>query len=176
MNKRQAGFQQYNADSQHQHVAGVASWCAFSARWRARQGLPLLHPMDVQFLTPQDFCNGHGQPLSPTEQRRLFRQYVAAALHLSQEHKQEGWQEHGGRVAVRRPLVQSGDLAFVRADGFVRSRHWRPDFAYGGRADVKRYESEALAPTRLYGIPLTSEGFPGYWLDGDGLMIGEEEW
>src|SRR5450759_43551 len=153
MNTRQAGFQQFNANTQHQHMAGVASWCAVSARWRARQGLPLLHPMDVQFLTPQDFCNGHGQPLSPTQQRRLFRQYVAAALHLSHE------QEHGGRVAVRRPLVVSGDLAFVRADGFVRSRHWRPDFAYGGRTDVKSYESEALAPTRPYGIPLTSEEF-----------------
>ena len=166
MNRRQARFQQFNADTQHQHLAGVASWCAFSARWRAHQGLPLLHPMDVQFLTPQDFCNGHGQPLPPTDQRRLFRQYVAAALHLSRE------EEDGGCVAVR---LASGDLAFVRAEGFVRVLRLRPDVVYGGRADVRAYEQEALLLTRPYGIPVTSAVFEGYWLDGDGV-VGDEEW
>ncbi len=169
MNRRKVRFQQFNANTQHQHLAGVASWCAFSARWRAHQGLPLLHPMDVQFLTPQDFCNGQGRPLSPTEQRRLFRQYVAAALHLSHE------EEDGGCVAVRRPVVASGDLAFVRAEGFVRELHLRPDVVYGGREDVRAYEPEALLPTRPYGIPVTSPVFEGYWLDGDGV-VGDEEW
>ena len=70
---RVARFRQFNADTQHQQRAGAASWAAFSARWRARQGLPLLHPMDVQYLTPQDFRTGSGRPLSPTVQRRLFR-------------------------------------------------------------------------------------------------------
>jgi len=167
MNRRRVRFQQFNADVQHQHVAGVASWCAFSVRWRAHQGLPLLHPMDVQFLTPQDFCNGHGQPLPPTDQRRLFRQYVAAALHLS--HHDEG------RVAARCPVVESGDPAFVRADGFVRLMHLRPDVVYGGREDVRAYEPEALAPTRPYGIPVTSLVFEGYWLDGV-AVVGDEEW
>jgi hypothetical protein len=128
----------------------------------------LLHPMDVQFLTPQDFCNGLGRPLPPTEQRRLFRQYVEAALRLSHEER--------GRVTVRRPIVASGDLAFVRADGFVRSRPWRSDFVYGGREDVGPYESEALAPTRPYGIPVTSVGFEEYWLDGAALANDDEEW
>src|SRR5438105_15597603 len=73
-------FQQCNQNTEHQRLAGAASWAAFSARWRARQGLPLLHPMDVQYLTPQDFCNGLGHQLHPTEQRRLFRAYVDAAL------------------------------------------------------------------------------------------------
>ena len=167
MNRRKNRFQQYNADTHHQHVAGVASWCAFSARWRAHQGLPLLHPMDVQFLTPQDFCNGHGQPLLPTDQRRLFRQYVAAALHLSHEDSR--------RVAVRCPVVESGDLAFVRADGFVRLMQLRPDVVYGGREDVRAYEPEALSPTRPYGVPVTSAVFEGYWLDGD-TVVGDEEW
>ena len=167
MNRRQVRFQQFNADTHHQHLAGVASWCAFSARWRAHQGLPLLHPMDVQFLTPQDFCNGRGQPLPPTEQRRLFRQYVAAALHLSQEDE--------AYVVVRRPVVESGDLACVRADGFVRSMQLRPDVVYGGREDVRMYEPEALLPTRPYGIPVTSPAFEGYWLDGD-TVAGVEEW
>ena len=87
MNRRGERFQQFNADTVHQRMAGIASWCAFSARWRAHQGLPLLHPMDVQFLTPQDFCNGLGRPLPPTEQRRLFRHYVEAALRLSHEER-----------------------------------------------------------------------------------------
>jgi hypothetical protein len=169
MTRRCERFQQCNGDTTHQRLAGVASWCAFSARWRAHQGLPLLHPMDVQFLTPQDFCNGRGQPLHPTEQRRLFRQYVEAALRLSHEH------EHGGYVAGRRPLVESGDLAFLRSDGFVRSMHLRPAVVYGGREDVRVYEPEALAPTRPYGIPVTSVGFEGYWLGGD-VVVGDEEW
>lgn len=168
MNRRGEQFQQFNADTAHQRQAGIASWCAFSARWRAHQGLPLLHPMDVQFLTPQDFCNGLGRPLHPTEQRRLFRFYVEAALRLSHEER--------SRVAGRRPVVESGDLAFVRADGFVRSRHLRSDFVYGGREDVGAYESEALAPTRPYGIPVTSVGFEGYWLDGAAVTNDDEEW
>src|SRR5712671_7288694 len=79
MNRRPVLFQQCNAEMAHQRMAGVASWVAFSARWRARQGLPLLHPLDVQYLTPQDFCNGLGHPLPGAAQRRLFREYVAAA-------------------------------------------------------------------------------------------------
>ena len=55
---RQALFRAFNADVVHQQAAGLASWAAFSARWRARQGLQMLHPLDVQYLTPQDFCNG----------------------------------------------------------------------------------------------------------------------
>ena len=168
MNRRGERFQQFNADRVHQRLAGIASWCAFSARWRAHQGLSLLHPMDVQFLTPQDFCNGLGRPLHPAEQRRLFRHYVEAALRLSHEER--------GRVAVRRPVVESGDLAFVRADGFGRSRQWRSDFVYGGREDVGPYESEALLPTRPYGIPVTSGGYEGYWLDGAAMANDDEEW
>src|SRR6266566_9704475 len=160
MNRRGERFQQFNANPSHQRMAGIASWCAFSARWRAHQGLPLLHPMDVQFLTPQDFCNGLGRPLHPTQQRRLFRFYVEAAL----------------RLAGRRPIAVSGDLAFVRAGGFVRSRQLRPDFVCGGREDVGPYESEALIPTRPYGIPVTSPGFEGYWLDGAAVADDDENW
>jgi hypothetical protein len=65
MNRRSLLFRCCDADREHQRLAGIASWAAFSARWRARQGLPLLHPMDVQYLTPQDFCDGCGQPLPP---------------------------------------------------------------------------------------------------------------
>ena len=73
-------FQRYNRDTLHQRRAGIASWEAYSARWRARQGLPLLSPLHVQYLTPQDFCSGTGRPLPPAEQRRLFRHYICLAL------------------------------------------------------------------------------------------------
>ena len=39
---RQAMVRRWNADCAHQQMAGLASWAAFSARWRARQGLLLL--------------------------------------------------------------------------------------------------------------------------------------
>src|SRR2546423_7739616 len=103
MNRRGERFQQFNTDTSHQRMAGIASWCAFSARWRAHQGLPLLHPLDVQFLTPQDFCNGLGRPLPPTEQRRVVWDYVEAGRRLLLEGR--GW------VGGRRPLFGSGDLA-----------------------------------------------------------------
>ncbi len=158
MNGRER-VQQWNADTAHQQMAGLASWAAFSARWRARQGLPLLHPMHVQYLTPQDFCNGMGYPLLPTEQRRLFRGYVEAAL----------------REQGRRPAAPgtSGDLAFVPSGGFMRSGQRRQDVVYG-RRDIGRYAPEAFSPARPYGVPLTSEGFEGYWLDGDGM--DDENW
>src|SRR5579872_6111189 len=110
---RQAAVRQWNADGAHQRMAGLASWAAFSARWRARQGLPLLHPMDVQYLTPGDFCNGHGCPLSPEVQRRLFRYYVEAAIQVE---RMAYVQASGHRVAG----VVSAELGLMRAGGFVR--------------------------------------------------------
>src|SRR5260370_35948132 len=105
---RRAMFCGWNAESEHQSMAGLASWAAFSARWRARQGLPLLHPLDVQYLTPHDFCNGSGCPLPPEVQRRLFREYVQAAGATVVE----------ARVGRRRRsgLVSAG-IALVRSHG-----------------------------------------------------------
>lgn len=168
MNRGHENFPRCNADVEHQRLAGIASWCAFSARWRARQGLPLLHPMDVQYLTPQDFRYQSGQPLPPTEQRRLFRQYVEQALAL------EGRAQHH-----RRPALISADPAFVRSQGFVRSFGLWQQFVYG-RQDIGAYEPEALLPTRPYGIPVTSETFPAYWLGSEDLPAeddnGDESW
>jgi hypothetical protein len=160
MNRRSVIFQCCDADPAHQRLAGYASWMAWSARWRARQGLPLLHPLGVQYLTPQDFCNGLGQPLPAAEQRRLFRQYVAAAQRLS----------------VRRLPFLSGDLAYVRAGGCVRSGVFRSDFAYG-REDSEPYEVQAAR--RPYGIPVASTLEEPYWLDGascDEDDNGDESW
>jgi len=135
MNRRSLLFHCCDADSAHQRMAGSASWMAFSARWRARQGLPLLHPLGVQYLTPQDFCNGLGQPLPAAEQRRLFRQYVEAAQ----------------RLGARRLPLPSGDLAYVRGGDCVRSGVFRSDFLYG-REDSLSYEVQAAR--RPYGIPV----------------------
>jgi hypothetical protein len=160
-------FQRCNADVTHQQMAGLASWAAFSARWRARQGLPLLHPMDVQYLTPQDFRNQLGQPLPPTVQRRLFRQYVEQALALAGTHEPH-----------RRPSSGGVDLAFVRLQGVRRSFAWQSDYLYG-RADLGPYDLEAYVPARPYGIPVTSEAFGTYWLAshaGDEDDNGDEPW
>jgi hypothetical protein len=164
---RQARFRDWNADTAHQCLAGLASWVAFSARWRARQGLPLLHPLDVQYLTPQDFCNGLGHPLPEAAQRRLFREYVAVACATR------------GRAGHCGGLV-SADLSLIRVQGFVRWAGGREqDFQYG-RADVGAYERRALYPVRPYGVPTAAKGYPFSWLDGGSLPEeednGDESW
>ncbi len=166
MNRRRNFFEQCDANRAHQRMAGLASWAAFSARWRARQGLPLLHAMDVQYLTPADFCNGLGRPLPPAEQRRRFREYVQAAIAYAVS----------VRVCfapVRQAGLVSGDLAFVRAVGFQRRFGMQYDFVYG-RADLPSYDDENLAPAHPYGIPITSETFPAYWLSPD--IDVDEDW
>ncbi|HEV2580787.1 MAG TPA: hypothetical protein VGT44_08040 [Ktedonobacteraceae bacterium] len=171
-------FRVWDADRAHQRLAGLASWAAFSARWRAHQGLPLLHPMDVQYLSPADFCNGRGQLLPPEVARRRFRDYVEAAIRCG--------------VAMRAPLVGrrragllSADLGFARAAGFARwLGHHAPDYQYG-RVDRPSYEPGALLPQRPYGVPVASNAFAtqsAYWLDdaqvgGDGDDdLGDDAW
>ena len=161
---RTAMFRAWNAESEHQSMAGVARWMAESARWRARQGLPLLHPLDVQYLTPQDFCNGLGCPLSPVVQRRLFREYVRAAIATVVEAR-TGRPRRGGLV--------SADIALVRSDGFVRRFGVEQrDYVYG-RPDLEPYEPRALAPVRPYGVPVASEHAQCCWLDGP--VLGDED-
>lgn len=168
---RGACFRAWDADSTHQRLAGLASWAAFSARWRARQGLPLLHPLDVQYLAPADFCNGHGQPLPPEVQRRRFREYVAAAIAC-------GVSVQGPRRGRRQPGLVSAELGFVRAAGFVRWMGNRPaDYTYG-RADMGAYEPGALLPQRPYGVPVVSPTFAAqgmYWLDGEQVGGDDDE-
>ena len=171
---RQRMVRQWNADTAHQHMAGLASWAAFSARWRARQGLPLLHAMDVQYLTPGDFCNGLGRPLAPEVQRRVFRQYVDAAI-------QSGQAVYGHRAAG----VVSAELGLVRAGGFVRwmrGRGARADYEYG-RLDVPFYAPDALLPARPFGVPVVSSTFAAhfsFWLDGSVVSgdedVGDDSW
>jgi hypothetical protein len=166
---RSVQFRTWDADSVHQRMAGLASWAAFSARWRARQGLPLLHPLDVQYLTPGDFCNGKGHPLPLEVARRRFREYVEAAI-------QCGVTARAPVAGRRQAGLVSGELGFVRTTGFVRwlGRHM-PEFVYG-RADQGAYEARSLLPQRPYGVLVTSSqraAQGAYWLDG--TQIGDDD-
>ena len=176
MNQRGMTFQRFNAEVLHQRMAGVASWAAFSARWRARQGLPLLHAMDVQYLSPQDFCSGTGRPLPPAEQRRLFRAYVESAVQVCVQmaaHSEVTMTDTGSR---RDMDGNSGNIAYIRATGFIRSFDLRPDFQYG-RCDLPSYDPENIAPTHPYGVPTTSSTFVPCWLAGmDEDEDGDESW
>lgn len=170
MNKadRRMVVRQWNADTMHQHLAGVASWAAFSARWRARQGLSLLHPMDVQYLTPGDFRNGRGCPLVPEVQRRLFRHYVEAAIQSGQAAQMR---RSAGGVSAELGLVRAGGFVRWVCDGRVRS-----DYEYG-RPDVVPYAPDALLPARPFGVPVVSPTFAtqsSYWLDGSGVSEDED--
>jgi len=168
--QRAAFFQQCDANREHQRLAGIASWAAFSARWRARQGLPLLHALDVQYLTPADFCRGNGRPLPPAEQRRRFREYVQAAI------DQAAVLEARGGVRRRAGLL-SGDLAFVRLHGFAYRVEFQRDFLYG-RPDLPSWDEENLSPRRPYGIPATvwlRAAPQAYWIDPDHAPPDENE-
>ena len=167
MNRRRDFFKHCDAQTEHQRLAGMASWAAFSARWRARQGLPLLHAMDVQYLTPHDFCNGQGHPLPAAEQRRLFRAYVCAAMMQTPE-------THAQSLSVRQAGLVSGDLAFVRSSGFQRRFELQQDYAYG-RDDLLPYDAQNISPARPYGVPVASEAFPAYWFDA-ASAAGNEDW
>ncbi len=163
-------FRAWDADSTHQRLAGLASWAAFSARWRAHQGLPLLHPMDVQYLTPQDFSNGLGRPLPAAEQRRLFRAYVNAAIAQGTSTPAEA-----APALVRQAGLVSGDLAFVRVSGFQRRFELSPDYIYG-RDDLLPYAAENIAPSRPYGVPVTSETASPCWFDAACADGGADEY
>ena len=59
-----AQCRQWNADHARQVMAGHASWEAFSARWRAEQGLPPLSVEAVRrYLTLEHIRAGLGPPL-----------------------------------------------------------------------------------------------------------------
>ncbi len=173
--KRGENLRAFNSNSEHQRRAGRAraaqpgfvehcrciapdGWWAFSAYWRVHQGLPLLDPSQVQFLTPEDFCGRDGRPLPKRDQRRLFRGYLKAAA-----------QAQIAPALVEHPApaqYAGGDLAFVRLAHVWASSDLHPDYIYGGRDDIGPYESEALAPTRPYGVPASqSETFQGYWME-----------
>jgi len=110
---RGANFTRCNQQYEHQRMAGLASFVSFSAHFRAWQGLPLLHPSDVVYLSPGDFHGPGGAPLPAAKQRRLFREYVAQAARLPLPPLREAALASCQR---RMPLGNRrfADLAFVR--------------------------------------------------------------
>jgi hypothetical protein len=65
----------------HQRAAGNASWDAFSARWRAGQGIaPLSAEAARKYVTPGQICGPLGVPLSPALQATIHRAWCVGQL------------------------------------------------------------------------------------------------
>src|SRR5437764_2851157 len=111
---RGANFRRVNTETAHQRMAGIASYISFSAHFRAWQGLPLLHPSDVVYLTPADFRGACGGALSPAKQRRRFRDYVAAAANFPLSPLRAGALASTGRCLPGVTPYGGGDPAFIR--------------------------------------------------------------
>src|SRR5579859_2172168 len=74
---RQLQCRGWNADPAHQQMAGMASWSAFSARWRAAGGLcPLSAAAVRKYVTP-DLIRHPFRPLSPELQQDIYRAWCA---------------------------------------------------------------------------------------------------
>ena len=96
--RRSLQCQQWNAQTDHQRhagqvraqsftsasqqIAGFASWAAFSARWRAEQGLPPLEASSVvRYVTPEMIRGPLGQPIGPALQQQVYAAWVAGHLY-----------------------------------------------------------------------------------------------
>ncbi len=64
----------------HQSQAGQASFSAFSARWRAEQGLPPLSVEDARRYVRPALIRRNGIPLEPALQQRIYRAWCAGYL------------------------------------------------------------------------------------------------
>jgi hypothetical protein len=75
----QARAQQFTPE--YQQAAAFASWAAFSARWRASQGLgPLSAEAVRKYLTPEQIRGPLGLPLRPDLQATIYRAWRAGEL------------------------------------------------------------------------------------------------
>lgn len=73
--------QEWNADHGHQVAAGLASFDAFSARWRAAQGMsPLFVEAVRRYVLPAMIRGPLGQPLSAEQQEEIWRAWCAGNL------------------------------------------------------------------------------------------------
>jgi len=70
----------WNADAEHQALAGRASWAAFSARWRAGQGLPPLSVEDARRYVSPDMIGHLGMPLPSELRAAIHRAWCAGQL------------------------------------------------------------------------------------------------
>src|SRR5690348_18414900 len=70
----------WNADLAHQQRAGMASWSAFSARWRASGGLcPLSAAAVRKYVTPEMIRHPF-RPVSPERQQEIYRAWCAGMV------------------------------------------------------------------------------------------------
>jgi len=168
--QRQAGRARAAQPSFREHNQRIApdGWRSFSAHWRAMQGLPLLDPTHIQFLTPEDFRGPLGQPLPPDEQRRRYRAYFQAALSQAAQMGAQMALLSSPPLGRRRPSPDQ-----VHAWQLVQSSHSQLE-VWHGRQDVQPWEAEALSPTHPYGVPPTSETFQAYWIADGSLLVGDE--
>jgi hypothetical protein len=73
--------QRWNADPTHQSAAGQASFTAFSARWRAEQGLaPLTVEAARRYVVPEQIRGPVGALLPERFQQLIYRAWCAGLL------------------------------------------------------------------------------------------------
>lgn len=72
----------WNRDHTHQTAAGVASFTAFSARWRASQGIaPLMAAAARRYVTPPMIRQPSGAPLASATQAAIHQAWCAGKLY-----------------------------------------------------------------------------------------------
>jgi hypothetical protein len=71
----------WNADYAHQVMAGQATFAAFSARWRAEQGMAPLSAEAVRKYLRPELIRSLGAPLPPALQARIYRAWSHSYLY-----------------------------------------------------------------------------------------------
>lgn len=78
------------------------------------RGLPLDHPMDVVYVTPNSFCNAQGEAFAPRKQRKLLRTALQVAKN---EVKRQQHLPFERPLRRRRPLSARSQLPIVPMRG-----------------------------------------------------------
>jgi hypothetical protein len=158
-----SGLREPPRPTQQQFFALVAQ-----ARARVGQGLPLLNPLHVVGVAPDDFCNAVGRPYGWRNQRRLFRaalleardyacligaldSYFAALEHAAPADRPAAMPpEPRPRVLGRRQPMNTGGTYVPPVRAPRRPIHWRPIYQQLGRSanplNEERHERCASAP------------------------------
>jgi hypothetical protein len=133
---------------------------------RLHAGLCLENPLDVIYAAADDFCDEAGEPWSDRKQRRLFRQaladgqaYAEEQVRLWHEQYQIEREARLRRPGLRRP--QANMPIFGHCSPGV------PTFQYG-RPDLPFYHRYNISPQRPYGVPMTNDHHPVYWIPRPG--------
>lgn len=128
---------------------------------RLQCGFALENPLDVVYAAPDDFCDGTGEPWPFRKQRKLFREAIAAGELAAREHAARAIAEYvtaEWRLGQRRPQ-QRPPIFGHHAAGTAK-------FIYG-RPDLPTWHPYNIKPQRPYGIPMTNDRHPVYWLQCD---------